>query len=153
MSRPARTRLKWALFVAVLVGVVIVLPGVPLATDWLDDHLWAVSESGGCYGGVNEVRVCKGDRLLFVLAWSIACEKSVSWDAQREVLLVDGKDVSLPAGIKAVAVRDDGTVVAIQASKADLDRLRTHGNPQLDAKIRDAVWSPPASFASTGPGK
>ena len=152
MSLRARKRLKWAVFVAILVGVVV-LPGVPIASDWLDAHLWAVSESGGCRGGVNVVRVCKGDRLLFVLAWSIACEKSVSWDAQREVLLVDGKDVSLPAGIKAAAIRDDGTVAAIHASQVELDRLRTCGNWELDERIRDAVWGPPAGQASTRPGQ
>jgi hypothetical protein len=151
MSLPAKTRLKWAISVAILVGVVLVLPGVPIACDWLNDHLWDEEESLMCHGGVNITRVCKGDRLLCVFAYTLACEKTVFWDSRKEALWVDGKNVLFPVGIKVVAIQDDGTVVPIQATQTDVDRVRTGGNPQLRARIVAAVWGPPAAHVSTRP--
>jgi len=167
MSLKPKTRLRWAIFVAILVGVVIVLPGVPNACNWLKDNLWGIRTGTVDWGDISIECVYEGDTFLYAFAYtnniSMATpgvsgahpsDKGIFWDKnQRDGLWVNAKKFSIPAGFKVVAIRDDGTVAPIEATQADVNRLWTGGNPELHGRIVAAIEPPADGNASTRPGQ
>ena len=172
MSPSAKTRLMCAIVLAFIVGLVIVIPGVPVASSWLKDNVWERRYPNRTQGwrGIDIRSVYDGDKLIYAFATTHSTiphgtndpqgkppDEGIFWIwNQRDGLWVDGTKVSIPNGYKVIAIREDRTIVPVKVTQIELDCLsrqfgRITGLPELEARLAAALELPASGPSSIEP--
>lgn len=131
--------MKWVILVAFIVGLVIVVPGVLVVRNWMQDNVWERRYPNRKQGwrGIGLHSVYDGNKLIYAFAITYSThlveshdlhgkpqEEGIFWVAPlRDGLWVKGKKVSIPEGYKIVAIRRDGMIVPVAVTQTELDSL------------------------------
>jgi hypothetical protein len=172
MSPSAKTRLTLAIVLASIVGLVIVIPSVHVASNWLKDNVWErrYPNRNPGWRDIGLHSVYDGDKLIYAFAITYNThlvktndlhgkpqKEGIFWVSPlRDGLWVKGKKVSIPEGYKIIAIRRDGTIIPIEVTQTELDSLarqfgRLEGLTELHARLSATLELPASGTSSTKP--
>ena len=172
MGPNAKTRLKCAIVVAFIVGLIIVVPGVLVVRNWMQENVWErrYPNRKQCWRDIGLHSVYDGDKLIYAFAiprnthlvethdlHGKPQEEGIFWIAPlRSGLWVKGTKVSIPEGYKIIAIRRDGTIVPIAVTQTELDSLARQfggleGLTELHVRLAAALRLPASGNPSTRP--